>query len=205
MSVCDGNTATSKRYIAFLNRYVGFDRPHELSVDFCERLRQFETNERTAASLTMEEDGSAVYSASHSPFGDWDPEEFRNKILMRNVESGGDNNVFLSENDVKDFDWVAKGMVSSVKNQGSLGTCYAFAAAGAVEAQMSIHGGQRNAMNVSVEQVIECSSNNLDGNANCGEFGGWPSLVFEYWKKSGFVADSKYPCKCILHLMSNLS
>ena len=100
-----------------------------------------------------------------------------------------------SEPDMR-FDWQEKGAVSSVvHDQGSLGTCAAFAVTGNIEGQRALHGDGKMET-LSVEQIIECSADADDKNdmSNCGVFGGWPKLALEYVKKrGGIAADSDWP------------
>ena len=152
------------------------------------------------------------FSAVHSPFGDISPKEFSDDVinaksiadinreylqylhLLNTSESPLISRRKLGLNRGKQVDWTAKGVVSSVKNQGSLGTCWAFSAIGAVESQVAIHTGKL--VDLSVEQLVECDSSR-DGvarDADCAEFGGWPFLAFEFMKRFGGVyKDEKFP------------
>lgn len=67
------------------------------------------------------------------------------------------------------FDWVARGAVTAVKDQGSVGTCWAFSTIGAVEGQHFLAGSPLR--NISVEFLADCDY--LD----CSMFGGWPYLA----------------------------
>ena len=93
-----------------------------------------------------------------------------------------------------EVDWTERGVVSGVKNQGSLGTCWAFSAIGAVESQVAIKTG--NLVDLSVEQLVECdnSRDNIARDADCAEFGGWPVLAFHFLKSFGGVyTDKSFP------------
>jgi C1A family cysteine protease len=56
-------------------------------------------------------------------------------------------------------DWNALGKVSSIKNQGSCGSCYAFAASAAVESLVSIKTGAAP-FSLSPQQIVDCANNN---------------------------------------------
>lgn len=55
----------------------------------------------------------------------------------------------------------------------------------AVESAHAIQSGQL--LSLSVEQLVECDNDHDDakGFADCGVFGGWPYLAFEYLKGFG--------------------
>ena len=98
------------------------------------------------------------------------------------------------------FDWRTHGAVSPVKNQGALGSCWAFSSVGVVEGQMAIRRGAAAMRSLSVEQLIECSAqtgiDSVTGetHGDCGEFGGWPYLAYEIWKTAGgALADDDMP------------
>ena len=52
------------------------------------------------------------------------------------------------------FDWRVTGKVTSVKNQGGCGSCYAFASIGNFESKLLVDGG--SAFNLSENNVKEC-------------------------------------------------
>ena len=54
------------------------------------------------------------------------------------------------------FDWREKGVVSSVKNQGTVGTCWAFSTVGNVEGQWAIAGN--SVTSLSAEQLVDCDA-----------------------------------------------
>lgn len=107
------------------------------------------------------------------------------------------------ENDSKDYDnqesaaliptskdWNELGFVSTPRDQGKCGSCYAFALSSLVESHVAIHftspGG---VVPLSKQQIIDCS---VDlGNHGC--HGGQFDSTLEYIKRSGLEADSFYP------------
>lgn len=75
-----------------------------------------------------------------------------------------------------DVDWVAKGAVSPVKDQGSCLASYAFSAIGAVESVSAIY--YKNPTEFSVQQILDCSS----GFNNQGCVSGNVERTFDYIK-----------------------
>jgi C1A family cysteine protease len=61
-----------------------------------------------------------------------------------------------------EIDWVSKGMVTPIKNQGQCGSCWAFSATAACES-FSLQKGQT--VNLAEQQLVDCSRSY--GNQGC--------------------------------------
>ena len=70
------------------------------------------------------------------------------------------------------IDWVKKGKVTAVKNQGNCGSCWAFAAATVQETMQSIKTGKRP-LRLSEQQGLDCCEESF------GCEGGW---MAHYWE-----------------------
>lgn len=87
-------------------------------------------------------------------------------------------------------DWELEGAMPPVKNQGSCGSCYAFAAVTAIEAHRSaLRAKNSTADLLSIGQVIDCSR--PQGNSRCD--GGYAQNVFLYAMAEGLCRASVYP------------
>ncbi|XP_056597257.1 cathepsin S, ortholog 1 isoform X1 [Triplophysa dalaica] len=84
--------------------------------------------------------------------------------------------------------WTEKGVVSPVQNQGPCGSCWAFSAAGALEAQMKMRTGVLVAL--SPQNLLDCSVHL--GNRGC--MGGYLSRAFLYIiQNNGIDSNIFYP------------
>lgn len=55
------------------------------------------------------------------------------------------------------LDWRAKGAVTSIKDQGWCGSCWAFAAAAYCESNLIINNGIKNDIDLSEQYLLECT------------------------------------------------
>ena len=83
--------------------------------------------------------------------------------------------------------WAATAAWAYVRNQGSCGSCYAFAAVGTMEAAIWIKSQQ--VVNLAEQQILDCSG--PYGNAGCG--GGWMDYAFSYAKSHKIAFETAYP------------
>jgi len=91
---------------------------------------------------------------------------------------------------VDNFDWRnrhGKNWLTSVKNQGNCGSCWAFGALGAVEALVNLYYNRQINLDLSEEQMKACTN----GSCNGGAKGGVDAL--EYIKRVGVVSESCLP------------
>jgi len=87
------------------------------------------------------------------------------------------------------FDWRDSNGVTSVKNQASCGSCWAFAATGAFEAAIKIHDGIE--YDLSEQQVMSCNI------YESGCDGGWSEPAYELFRRYGAVAESCMPYQAV--------
>jgi C1A family cysteine protease len=84
-----------------------------------------------------------------------------------------------------DIDWIAKGAVTPVKDQGQCGSCWAFSTVGTIEGWNFLKTG--TLLSLSEQQLVDCSKDVCYG---CQ--GGWPYKALEYAQKSGLCLETDY-------------
>lgn len=82
-------------------------------------------------------------------------------------------------------DWVSKGAVTPVKDQGSCGSCWSFSTTGVLEGSNQISTGRL--VSLAEQQLVDCDR------ADDGCSGGWPHNALDYIAKNGACTESSYP------------
>ena len=153
----------------------------------------FASNIQLVEKLNQKYNSNGVgFAINH--FADLTPQEFRQQILLppRPAPSALPTHKYhkfhlASDRETPDsLDWRNKGVVSSVKDQGSAGSSWAFSTVGNVEGQWARKTG--NVTSLSAEQLVDCDDQ------NCGAYGGFQYLSYAYIKKVGGIStENDYP------------
>jgi len=132
------------------------------------------------------------YSVAHNKFSDLTQEEFKAMYLGTFQQKEQKNSQFLigHESQADSIDWVAKGAVSPVKDQGQCGSCWAFSTVGALEGLYAIKNGKIQTF--SEQALVDCSDN---GNEGCN--GGLMDQAFEWVETHGIPTEDAYPYKAV--------
>ncbi len=83
------------------------------------------------------------------------------------------------------FDWIGLGGVTPVKDQDGCGSCWAFAALGALESVIKIHGGVE--LDLSEQQILSCAT------PGYGCSGGWAATAWAWIREKGAVDEVCMP------------
>ncbi len=91
----------------------------------------------------------------------------------------------VRQTDFPVFDWREYGCVTPVKDQGTCGACWVFAAIGQMEAHILTYDGREE--DLSEQHVIDCNA------LSSGCSGGWHWTALELLETEGSVRESCYP------------
>ncbi|QDZ25121.1 papain cysteine protease [Chloropicon primus] len=184
---------------AFVDRH---GKVYESEAEKARRYGIFRENLDKVKALNerREGDNDAVFGVS-GPFSDMTAGEFKSKVLMKNLFEGEkpkpthELEVSADVEDVPaEFDWTSHGAVTRVKQQGAVGTCWAFSAVGNIEGQLALSGGKLE--DLAVEQVVDCDGTMFPKNdtGDCGLHGGYPAYAYDYvLRQGGIETDKDYP------------
>jgi len=165
-----------------------------------EDLKRFEIFKKNSEEIDLHNSQyEKEYEQGLNQFSDLSDEEFKTLYLSGLTVPEGEWNVTEEETqalyDYGDapnaINWVEKGYVTPVKNQGHCGSCYSFSATGALEGAWFKKTGKL--LSFSEQQIVDCSAS-FFGNHGCG--GGWYQYAWTHVKnKGGIEGESDYPYK----------
>jgi len=141
--------------------------------------------------LQKSEQGSATYGPTQ--FADLSEEEFKAQYLspvtskdmfyLGMMPKAAELDTTKMADSV---DWVAKGAVTEVKNQGMCGSCWAFSTTGNVEGRWFVKNNKL--VDLSEQELVDCDKVDMGCN------GGLPYQAYaEIMRLGGLVAEEDYP------------
>jgi len=174
----------------FLSLKSAQDRHNFYSTKF-EHDKRFEIFKENMDKITEHNKGGHSWTMGITQFSDMTPKEFKAYVACGSMKHKKADSVFdapknWNKTTASSVDWVAAGAVTSVKNQGSCGSCWAFSTTGAMEGRYFIAKGVLNSL--SEQELVDCSKQ------NSGCDGGLMDYAFEFAAgNGGLCTESAYP------------
>jgi len=131
-----------------------------------------------------------TFTLGMNQFGDLTNAEFQAQYLRPFNRTQQATEVFEQGNEIDPaaVDWVAKGYVTPIKDQGQCGSCWSFSATGSIEGAHFKSTGQL--VSFSEQNLVDCST--AEGNQGCN--GGLMDYAFQYViKNKGLDTEASYP------------
>ena len=169
-------------------KYMAFVSEHGKSYGTIEEF-EFRKNEFMKKDAIIEEwnNGDNSHTLAHNFMSDWTHEEYKRLLGYKpEMKLGARKEVMLPTDNLQDdINWVTKGAVTPVKNQGQCGSCWAFSTTGAVEGAEFVATNKLTSL--SEQQLVDCSKQNNGCN------GGLMDYAFEYIEKNPLMTEESYP------------
>merc|ERR1712226_122490 len=167
------------------------NRKYDSVEEYAKRLTIFAENMERVKEMNAKNvmiNGEAVFGVTK--FSDLSPEEFKSTYLTYRPSNRSTRVIedpVIDGPIANDVDWVSKGAVTPVKDQGRCGSCWAFSATAAIESYAKL-SGKYGLEVLSAQQINSCDKR--DGGCN----GGNTETAYEYVKGAGGIEkNSDYP------------
>jgi C1A family cysteine protease len=191
----------------FQNR---FNKKYENMDELQTRFQIFRHNLREIIIHNL--DQTQNFTMGVNQFTDLTPDEFKNQWvggLKTEVGSYGCKTFTSGASGAPaSVDWINKGAVTSVKDQGQCGSCWTFSATGAIEGAWAISKGQL--VDLSEQELVDCATGISYGSHGCN--GGQMEGAFKFVIENGQCSLSSYPytakdgtcqkCSAVAHITS---
>lgn len=175
----------------FTNFQERFRKRYENIQELETRFQIFCTNLRNIILHNL--DYTQNFTMDINQFTDLTPQEFKDQYvggLKAEVGSYGCKTFSSSAfGTPSSIDWRQKGAVTSVKDQGQCGSCWAFSSTGAVEGAWAISTGKL--VDLSEQELVDCATGISYGSHGCN--GGQMEGAFKFIIENGQCLASSYP------------
>jgi len=118
-------------------------------------------------------------------FTDWTQQEIKTMLGYKQVEGRKPSEELDTSNLQDSVNWVTKGAVTPVKDQGHCGSCWSFSVTGSLEGAEFVKNGDLKSL--SEQEIVDCDIRNN------GCQGGNMEWAFYYTEHNGIELDKDYP------------
>ena len=174
-------TAEDYEFIKYVAEY---GKSYGTRAEFEFRQAQFAQTLAKIENHNAQNGGMSTVGVNH--MSDWTPSEYKRLLGYKHELKGTQNVTILDESNLADsVNWVTKGAVTKVKNQGQCGSCWAFSTTGSVEGAEFLATGKLQSF--SEQQLVDCDM--VDQGCN----GGLMDNAFQYIETHPLELESDYP------------
>jgi len=191
---------TEEEYWAGWKKFLALESArerHNFYKTKAEHDKRFEIFKENLDKIKEHNKGGHSWTMGITQFADMTSQEFKDYIECGSLKHKLSKTVHYASAGWGNYtnasiDWVAKGAVTPVKNQGSCGSCWAFSTTGAIEGRYFIAKGQLNSL--SEQDLVDCSKQNSGCN------GGLMDYAFQFVEENGgLCSEDDYPYKAKAH------
>jgi len=140
---------------------------------------------------------NVTYTLGHNKFSHMNLDEWRSYVNLglQKPKELVPPTAILSGSDPSelpaDIDWVGRGGVTDVKDQGQCGSCWSFSSTGALEGRYFNHAGKL--VSLSEQNLVDCDLI-TNGGSDLGCHGGLMDSAFAWTQKNGGLClEAEYP------------
>jgi len=141
---------------AFINYIAENGKSYGTREEYEFRLNVFAAKSKFIEEHNSRNEGDHV--VAHNHMSDWTDHEYKKLLGYQAHLKKASQNVFSGNaTDIPDaINWVDRGAVTAVKNQGQCGSCWAFSTTGSLEGRFQIQTG--DLVSMSEQQLVDCST-----------------------------------------------
>jgi len=167
-------TALNNTEFEYMQYVAKFNKQANSVDEFAARLGNFASNEAYIVETNAQNN---TWTVGHNQFSDWSYAEYKAILGYARGEMETKNIKIFEETNEETVNWVTKGAVTAVKDQGQCGSCWAFSSTGSIEGAHQIATGEL--LSFSEQQLVDCAYVRW-GNYGCS--GGLQTNAYKYYE-----------------------